>query len=100
MKHRFSFLFFLLLTFAHFSQSQDYFSVEQVVALAIQKNYDVRLFQNTATSALNDERYAFGAFIPQVNATGSYIRNISNSRNLPFGGTEKVSRLAGRPHSR
>ncbi|MDZ4714008.1 MAG: TolC family protein [Cytophagales bacterium] len=65
-------------------------SVEDVVALALQKNYDVRLSQNTAAVAGNNNRYAFGVFLPNINATGAYSRNNVDSRNVTFGDVETL----------
>ncbi len=65
-------------------------TLEEVLQIAMQKNYDVRILQNTAGLAYNDNRYAFGAFIPQVNAIGAYIKNNNNSRNLTFADVETI----------
>ncbi len=59
-------------------------SVEEVVDLAIEKNYDIRIQRAVAASAENDNSYAFGAFLPTLNAQGSYTKSISNSNNLAF----------------
>lgn len=89
MKHKvllitlFSFIFQSLL-------GQEKVSAEEAVAMAVQKNYDIRLFQNTATSAYNDNRYKFGAFLPFINSTGSYLRITNNSRNINFQDQERV----------
>jgi len=55
-------------------------SVEEVVALALEKNYDVRVFQNLSYSAATDDKYAAGAFFPVVNANGSRTWNRSDSK--------------------
>ncbi len=62
-------------------------SVEEAVELALEKNFDVRVQRAIAASAFNDNRFANGAFLPQLNATGSYIKNVSNTRNLAFPNT-------------
>ena len=51
--------------------AQTFVTVEEVVSMAMQKNYDVRTFQNSLSLALNDNRYAFGVFLPTLNATGT-----------------------------
>ncbi len=59
-------------------------TIEEVIQIALQKNYDVQVIQATGAIAANDNKYAFGAFIPLVNATGSYIKNNIDSRNITF----------------
>lgn len=65
------------------SFAQEHVSVEEVVALALQKNYDVQLSRNTSESAATDDSYAWAYFVPQLNATGSTIWN-KNEQNLEF----------------
>lgn len=65
------------------SYAQEEISLEQIIALAIEKNYDVRLSKNIADAASTDNRYAIGAFLPQVNLTGATVWN-SNDQLLRF----------------
>jgi outer membrane protein len=57
--------------------SQEQISLERAVTLALQHNYDVRIATTQAESARTDQSYSWGAFLPQLNATGStqYNRN-------------------------
>lgn len=87
---RSSLTLFFLFIFTGFSSLGQTISVEEVVQLALQKNYDVRILQNTAASAFNDNRFAFGAFLPQLNAVGAYTRNNNDSRNLTFADVETL----------
>lgn len=74
----------LSLVFAvHISYCQEEISVERVIALALEKNYDVQLAKNVSEAASTDNRYAFGAFIPRVEATGTTVWN-SNNQELRF----------------
>ncbi len=73
--------------FPSFAQSV---SVEQVVQLALQKNYDVRLLQNSAALAANDSRFSFGLFLPTINGQGSYVKNTNDSRNVTFSNVETL----------
>ncbi len=57
--------------------AQEHVSVEQVIALALQRNYDVQLARNYSESASTDDSYAWAAFVPQLNATGSVVWNRS-----------------------
>jgi outer membrane protein len=62
--------------------------LEEVVQLALQKNYDVRVFQKTSDIATNDNRYAFGYFLPFVNASGNYLKNNNDVRTVTFADVE------------
>ena len=64
--------------------------IEEVVRMALQKNYDVRVLQTTAAIANNDNRYAFGVFIPIINATGGYVKNTNDSKNITFADVETI----------
>lgn len=57
--------------------------IEQVIGLALEKNYDIRLARNTSEAAATDESYAWGAFLPRVNATGAVSWSASD-QNLQF----------------
>jgi outer membrane protein len=58
--------------------------LDEVVQLAIQKNYDVRVLQKTSDIATNDNRYTFGAFLPFINASGNYLKNQNDAKTLTF----------------
>ena len=65
------------------SYSQEEISLGQVVALALERNYDVLVAKNISEGAKTDNAYAFGAFIPQINAVGNTVWN-SNDQALRF----------------
>src|SRR6266850_1837813 len=65
-------------------------SVEEVVELALEKNFDVRVQRATAESAFNDNRFANGAFLPQLNATGAYLKSSNDSRAITFANVETI----------
>lgn len=72
---------FIFVFFFNIARAQEQtISLEEVVALALEKNYDVRVFQNLAYSSATDDRYATGAFLPVVNANGSRAWNRSDSK--------------------
>jgi outer membrane protein len=81
MKRKIVLLCFLFA--AHISYCQEEISLEQVVALALERNYDVLLAKNVSESAATDNRYAVGAFLPQLQATGATVWN-SNNQELRF----------------
>ena len=74
-----SFIFFVLNT----ARAQEEVTLERVVALALEKNYDVRLANNVSEAAATDDKYSFGVFIPQINAVGATQWN-SNDQELRF----------------
>ena len=85
MKCRPSYGIFLICTFFIFNtaRGQEEITLEKVVALALQKNYDVQLAQNTSEAATTDNQYAFGVFLPQIEGTASTAWN-SNNQKLRF----------------
>jgi outer membrane protein TolC len=68
----FLFVFFLLTKVGH---AQEQVSLEQVIALALEKNYDIRLAKNTSTTAAVDDNYSIGVLMPQVNVVGATVWN-------------------------
>jgi outer membrane protein TolC len=78
---KFSVLYFIMFSSAAFAQVK--VSVEEVVSLALQKNYDVQLARNTAQTAQTDDNYANYAFLPTLNGTGNITWN-SNEQSLEF----------------
>lgn len=60
--------------------AQEMVPLEQVIALALEKNYDIRLSRNTSESASTNDNMAWGAFLPQVNGTASTVWNDNNQQ--------------------
>ncbi|MBI1780288.1 MAG: efflux RND transporter permease subunit, partial [Sphingobacteriales bacterium] len=58
-------------------------SLDEAIANALKNNYDIRLAKNDSTAAAINNSYAYVAFIPQVNATATYLAN-SNNQKLKF----------------
>ena len=77
---RFSFFGVLLILFYNTSTAQEKISIEQVVALALERNYDIKLSQNVLLAASTDDKYAPGAFLPTLNATGTRVWNNNNQK--------------------
>lgn len=69
--------------FQNTAYAQEQISLEQVIALALEKNYDVRLAKNTSEAYATDQGYAWAAFVPQVNGTAAVTRN-NNNQELRF----------------
>src|ERR1700690_1323048 len=81
MRQTLRFLFLMALNASAVAQVV---SVEDAVDMALEKNYDILVQRAVAASAMNDNRFAYGAFLPQPNAIGSYTKTVNNSNNLPF----------------
>jgi outer membrane protein len=66
-----------------FALAQEEVALNRVIALALEKNFDVRVSKAVASSSKTTNDYAFGGFLPTVNATGSMVWN-RNNQNLQF----------------
>ena len=60
--------------------AQQELTLEQAIALALDKNYDVKLAQNTAKVASTNNKYADGVLLPTINGTANTVRNVNNQR--------------------
>lgn len=69
MRHRFV-LFWMFLVGAQTLYGQRQLTLEEVIAVALEKNFDVRIARKTSESTELDDKYAFNAFLPRVNANG------------------------------
>jgi outer membrane protein len=74
MKYRIL-VFTFFLAFTAFAQEVP---LQQVITLALEKNYGVRVARTDVESAELDADLSVGAFIPQVNATGTTVWNNTN----------------------
>jgi outer membrane protein len=63
-------LVFILFSFGSLSAQQE-LTLEQVIALALQENYDVKLAQNVSLAADINDKYSIAALFPQITATGA-----------------------------
>ena len=59
-------------------------TLEQVVALALEKNYDVQVQRKSVEAAKTDNGYAWAAFTPQLSATGTTVWSENPSQELRF----------------
>jgi len=87
MKH--SIFVFALVLFTHALFAQEKIELEQVVSLALEKNYDVQVFRSNALTAATDNNYAPAAFLPVISANGSRIWNGSNQEQKRLDNTLK-----------
>lgn len=88
MKHSLWIGILFCLPFAGFTQNE--VTIEEAIQIGLQKNYDILVQRKTSDLAGNDNRFAFGAFLPAINANGTYSKNNNNSRNITFADVETV----------
>jgi len=75
---------FVCFVFSSFPlHAQELVSLEQVIALALEANYDIRLAKFSQESTATDKRYAPVALAPQINGTGAIAWN-NNQQELRF----------------
>lgn len=81
-------LTFLILTTA--ARAQQPVTLEEVLALAMQHNYDVQLVRNTASGASLDNDYSWGGFLPQLNGTAAKVWNDNDQKQRFSDNTERT----------
>lgn len=75
MKHKFFLLFTLCLVVLSVGRAQEMITLDQVIAVALEKNYDIRLAKGTADARNTDQKYSVGVFTPALNASASTTWN-------------------------
>lgn len=60
------------------TSAQQELTLEQVIALAMQENYDVKLAQNVSLAADVNDKYSLAALFPQITATGAMTWSHTN----------------------
>lgn len=84
--------FFSLLVISIISKgltAQDSLTVEQAVAYALQNNYDILLSKNDSAIAAINYEYRNAAFLPRVNASGTYLMNNNNQKQTLADGSKR-----------
>ena len=83
------FIFFAVSFFKIYSQES--LSLEGAVKIALQNNYSINIAKNE--KEISDNNYSLGnaGFLPQLNATGSYIKSSNNTSQEYLSG-QKISR--------
>ena len=90
-------VFFIgLIFFGRNVNAQKQITLEQVVALALEKNFDVRLAQNTSTTARVNNNYSIAALLPQLNAVGSTLWT-NNDQKFEF--DDETKNVSGKAKS-
>lgn len=75
MKRRFFLLIFGCLFLFSTSFAQELITLDEAIAIALEKNYDVRLAKGVSESRGTEEKYSTGLFLPVINANGSATWN-------------------------
>lgn len=83
MKLRFFAALFLYFLISQIALGQEEVSLEQVISLALEQNYDIKISKAESESVNTDKDFAWGAFLPQLNATGATVWN-NNNQELRF----------------
>lgn len=83
MMRRFFATLAILACFTSVARAQQKVTLEEVVALALEQNYDIQLARTDVESAGVDDDIAWAAFIPRVNADASTVWN-DNKQALRF----------------
>lgn len=79
------FLFGLLLLFTANGQAQETLSLEQAVAIGLERNHRIRIARNDAQRARNETRQGRANFLPTLDASGSLsFANSQQDTNSPF----------------
>jgi outer membrane protein TolC len=83
MKYRSLGFFIISILSFDLTFAQEAVTLEQVITLALQKNYDVLLSKTNAESAATTDKYVVGAFLPQISANAATVWN-NNEQTLRF----------------
>lgn len=75
MKHKFFVVTILFLFSFSFSYGQQMLTLQDAVAIALENNFDVQVVKQNVEAATTDNKFAFGAFLPQINGTASALWN-------------------------
>jgi outer membrane protein len=83
MKLRFLAVLFFILSFS-LTNAQQEITLEEVVGLALEKNYDIQLVNTNKKSAKTDVDYSWGAFLPQINGVAGATWTDNDLQELRF----------------
>jgi outer membrane protein len=78
-----SFFVFACTLFWFTASAQEKVSLEEVITLALTKNYDVSLARTNAIETATNNSYAWGGFLPQLSANGALVLN-NSQQTLQF----------------
>ncbi|HTN08469.1 TolC family protein [Agriterribacter sp.] len=58
-------------------KGQQMITLQEAIAAGLNKNYDILLLSNDSVAAATDQRYIYGAFLPNLNATAGTLWSTS-----------------------
>ena len=58
-------------------QAQQMITLQEAIAAGLHSNYDILLLSNDSVAAATDQRYVYGAFLPNINATAGTLWSTS-----------------------
>lgn len=85
------FFLFVFIFIASASYAQRILTVEEAVANALQKNYDIILSRNDSTIAAIDYSYRNAVFLPRLNANAAAVWNNNSQKQTLADGTKRES---------
>ncbi len=85
------FFLFVFIFIAPASYAQRILTVEEAVANALQKNYDIILSRNDSTIAAIDYSYRNAVFLPRLNANVAAVWNNNSQKQTLADGTKRES---------
>ena len=91
MKVRFLAGLFALVCSAGTILAQEKVMLEDAIARALRQNFDVRIVRLGADSAAVTNHFAFGAFLPTINAQGSVSGGINDSKAIQFNDSTRIA---------
>jgi outer membrane protein len=91
MRRRYFILFFGCLQVLA-ANAQRPLTLDEVIATSLANNYDIRLSRNDSALAALDYAFSNYAFYPRLNASGSYVFNNNNQKQVLADGTAKQSK--------
>lgn len=80
MSLRFFAQLFIFSVFTHAAFAQEEITLEEAIALALEKNYDVQILKKFSQAAETDKDFIWGGFLPQINATGARVWNDNDQK--------------------
>ncbi|HYH16633.1 MAG TPA: TolC family protein, partial [Flavisolibacter sp.] len=90
MKFRYGVIGLGLVLIAALAQAQSRpITLDEAIATSLQNNYDIQLSRNDSTLAALNNSYANYAFLPRLNASGSYIHNDNTQRQELASGAKR-----------
>ena len=79
----------VLLLIPILSRAQQVVSPEEAVSIALQKNFDIRISENTLAGAEVGVNNSFGVFLPDLTLTGSRLWNKNDQRQILADNSER-----------